>query len=61
MLDAMSHAMSGDGEEANSFVETLMHGLLSKEVLFDPLKVCTPTVWAASSCHGVLSILYFCI
>lgn len=39
MLDAMSRAMEGDGDEANSLVETLMHGLLSKEVLLDPLKV----------------------
>lgn len=41
MLDAMSQAMEGGGGEADSFVETLMHGLLSKEVLYDPLKVRT--------------------
>ena len=62
MLDAMSNAMSGDGEEANSFVETLMHGLLSKEVLFDPLKVCTPAPSGLPlSVMGVLSVLYVCI
>eukprot|EP00892_Ulva_mutabilis_P008329 jgi/Ulvmu1/5869/UM025_0131.1 len=38
MLDAMSQAMQGGGGQADSFVETLMHGLLSKEVLYDPLK-----------------------
>lgn len=51
MLDAMSRAMEGDGEDANSLVETLMHGLLSKEVLLDPLKVRKDSPILRFTCH----------
>lgn len=38
MLDAMQGAMGGAGGDMDSFVDTLMHGILCKEVLYEPLK-----------------------
>lgn len=55
MLDAMSNAMQGGGGEADSFVETLMHGLLSKEVLYDPLKVRCASLWATPCKFSMVS------
>ena len=43
MLEAMQGAMGGGGGggdgNMDSFVDTLMHGILCKDVLYEPLKV----------------------
>lgn len=43
LLEAMQGAMGGGGEGGmnDSFVDTLMHGILCKDVLYEPLKVRT--------------------
>jgi hypothetical protein len=42
MLEAMQGAMGGAEGDMDSFVDTLMHGILCKDVLYEPLKVCAP-------------------
>jgi hypothetical protein len=53
MLEAMQHAMGGGGANMDSFVDTLMHGILSKDVLYEPLKVCPRHSYTAA-CRAFL-------
>lgn len=39
MQGAMGGGAGGGGGEVDSFVDTLMHGILCKDVLYEPLKV----------------------
>lgn len=57
MLDAMQGAMGGAGGDMDSFVDTLMHGILCKEVLYEPLKVCVPYTWIGAN----LNTRFFCL